>query len=151
LSGSERRDRGADRVDTVDRIGPSGRRCGFAVTDHPFGSRDGLIDTARAVEFTRRASEDVAALDLTKGIDRDTLLAQLDRINRVLSAADRWVDRRQRIAIFGRAASHVQPPHDAGRTRSSSDRPLTALRRWWICRHLLYTVDVCRRREPRSI
>lgn len=118
---------GADEadVDTVDRLiaaaiealetsGESGFRVdriieasGASASSlyHHFGSRDGLIDAARAVEFTRGAAEDVSSIDFTGELTRDSLLAELDRINRVLSAADREPQRKQRLAILGRAAT----------------------------------------------
>lgn len=72
---------------------------------HHFGNRDGLIDAARVVEFTRGAALEVMSIDMDDGLDRDSLLSQLDRLNRELSADAYEPQRRLRLAILGRAAT----------------------------------------------
>ncbi len=104
-------------VAALDAHGESGFRVEQVIEDagasasslyHHFGNRDGLIDAARAVEFTRRAAEDVASIDMSGELTRESLLAELDRINRDLSSDERAPQRKQRLAILGRAASRPE-------------------------------------------
>lgn len=77
---------------------------------HHFGNRDGLIDAARAVAFSRQAAEDVETIRLAlHGVsDREEFLARMDAITRLVASDDRAPVRRRRLAILGRAASRPE-------------------------------------------
>jgi len=74
---------------------------------HHFTNRDGLIEAATLVEFSRQIATDTAAIRqaLDGAETRDDLLARLDAINAASQHPDRAAGRAKRLRILGTAVN----------------------------------------------
>jgi len=74
---------------------------------HHFTNRDGLIEAATLVEFSRQVSQDTEVIRQALGgaESREELLARLDAINEASQSPDRAPARARRLRILGTAVN----------------------------------------------
>ena len=87
---------------------------------HHFTSRDGLIEAATLLEFSRQVDEDTAAIRaaLEGAVDRADLLARLDAITEATQSPERARRRATRVRILGTAVNRPSLWAAIGREQS---------------------------------